>query len=845
MRDRWILFIGLLLLILTTANAIDTNAPVTTFTSFQVPSTTDQNITLTCTDNNTGCKTINYNIDNNIWVVNQTLNFLPNITAYYNFDSNTADILTDLAGGNNNGTNTNIVVDTNGILINHYNFNGSNSKVTLTTTGFSTTAQTISVWVKTNVTSGVIYSQGVYNSTNFDIADPSDVLCAVGKADSTAVKSGVNIANNNWHHIVCDWNGAGVSIWIDGVFKNSQATAPTLSTANQSIGSRGGTSEWFAGKVDEMLIAPRALSSTEISYLYNSGLARTYENDSNSYNFLFNGAGDHNIQYFSTDNADNNETTKLSYFPMIQTINDQTNSRIQLLAIPTYNNETITSWLWTIDGTPLSGTTDQNRYYSTQANLDLNICVTLNGTYSNCQNEITWDTISPTIDANIVNSAYGFTSTFDLNYNMICYDNFSPINYLITWNDGTTDYNLYNSNDANATLVTGTLDLNAGQDATLTFSCIDDTGNTTTYISSTIYALIFRLINENTGTLFDLNKVTAAQAYTYDGNFIYNFKDTNLTTTYFFSPTQTIRFDFTYPDESATKISREVNFDYLNDTNVGICVAEYQQFYLYRFLSTSVKPVIVYNDFAKCYTLASTTKFLYNTYQSNTAYTINKPYYLYTYTNGVKTLLALLDGANNTEINLDILAFNQTDYTFLVNTDVISFKPSDNELDSNTISFYFYSPNQNDSVKLQIYNGSTLLWTYTEFVDTNSFEVNFYYGDLGVTDTNLLKVVVSVVLDGETTSFYKYFNTKAESYAGLLKPIVAIVLSFFIMFFGLTMVSYRFAMGWFGLVISLICIGILALAPPNEYILFIQAIYLIMGVFIGIIGKEQNLGVSS
>jgi hypothetical protein len=304
-----------------------------------------------------------------------------------------------------------------------------------------------------------------------------------------------------------------------------------------------------------------------------------------------------------------------------------------------------------------------------------------------------------------------------------------------------------------------------------------------------------------------------------------------------------VRFDFTYPDADATKLSREINFDYITDENVGVCVAEYQQFYLYRFLSTSVKPVVVYNDFAKCYNLASTTKFLYNTYQSNTAYTINKPYYLYTYTNGVKTLLALLDGANNTEINLDILAFNQQTYVYSIDTDQIVFIPS--ETDLNTIVLYFTSPNDNESVTLQIYNGNTLLWNYTELVDTNLFQVNFFYGDSNVTDTNLLKIVVTVVNDGETSSFYKWFNTRAESYAGILNPIVAIVLSFFVLFFGVTMVSYRFAMGWFGLFISFVAIGILALAPMYDYIIFLMAIYFIIGIFIGVIGREQTLGVSS
>ena len=516
----------------------------------------------------------------------------------------------------------------------------------------------------------------------------------------------------------------------------------------------------------------------------------------------------------------------------------------QLLSIvelkDTSNYPLITSWVWEVDGTIVS--TDQNTNYSTQANLDLNVCLLTNGLAQTCKSVKTWDTISPTIDANINPATYGFVSDFDINYSMTCYDNFTPIQYLITWNNGTTNATLYDSSDANASLKTGTLDLNVGQNATLTFTCTDDSNNIAQYVSPLLYALRFRLINENTGALFDLNKVTAAQAYSYDGNFIYNFKDSNQVQTNFFSSSNTIRFDFTYPDESATKISREITFDYLDDSNVGICVAEYQQFYLYRFLSTSVKPVVVYNDYANCYNLASTTKFLYNTYQSNTAYTINKPYYLYTYSNGVKTLLALLDGANNTEINLDVLAFNQQEYTYAVDMDTLAFKPS--ETDSNTITFYFYSPNDNDSVTLDIYNGNTLLWNYTELVDTNSFEVNFYYGDIGVTDANLLKVVVSIVLNGETTSFYKYFNTKAETYSGILNPMVAIVISFFVMFFGITMVSYRFAMGWFGLFISLIAIGILALAPSYDYIIFLQAIYFIIGIFIGVVGKEQNLGVN-
>lgn len=45
----------------------DITPPTTTFSSNQVPNTTDQNITLTCTDNNSGCQYINFRINNGDW----------------------------------------------------------------------------------------------------------------------------------------------------------------------------------------------------------------------------------------------------------------------------------------------------------------------------------------------------------------------------------------------------------------------------------------------------------------------------------------------------------------------------------------------------------------------------------------------------------------------------------------------------------------------------------------------------------------------------------------------------------------------------------------------------------
>jgi hypothetical protein len=560
----------------------------------------------------------------------------------------------------------------------------------------------------------------------------------------------------------------------------------------------------------------------------------------NPLNIIYDGTNLNSTQYYSFDLSNNSSKIKTSYFPMIQSELEETNSRIKLTSINKYNNETITSWQWIINGTNISGILDQTKYYYTSANLDLNVCVILNSTYSNCQSILTWDNITPLIDANI-DFTSGFTNDFNINYNMICYDNFSPINYKIEFYDSNlTNYEVYNSSDANATLVSGIQDIGFSQ-GYFKFTCSDASSNYTVYNSPKVYALNFNLINEATGEVFDLNKVTKAVVYTYDGEYISNLKDENNTTENFLSPTNILRFDFTYPDESTTELSREIDFDYIDDTNIGVCLAEYQQFYLYRFLSTTTKPIVLYNDFANCYNLASTTRFLFETYQSNTAYTINKPYYAYTYIDGEKTLLALLDGASNSEINLDVLAFNQIDYAYSTTTDGLGISFEEN---ANTVRFRFFSNTGHDSVNINIYKEDISIWSYTETVDTNSFVINFFYGDLNVDQNDLLNVIVTMIDDDVTTSFEKYFTTAAEVYQGIMNQYVAIILSALIMIFGISMVAYKYAMGWFGLIIAFISIAVLSLAPQNETTLFLMGIYFIIGMFIGVVAKQQNLGVA-
>lgn len=483
-------------------------------------------------------------------------------------------------------------------------------------------------------------------------------------------------------------------------------------------------------------------------------------------------------------------------------------------------------------------------YYQSQDNVDNNEAVTSSPI------TITADTIAPTVIFTIVN-ANGFVSNFDVNYSLTCYDDRNDLmNYDVNINDTN---NVYHAQDYNAKTKTGTANIGQGA-AQFTGICTDASGNTATVDANLVYALKFRLINEDTRAVIsfaDLNgMVSTAQAYSYDGNNYYDFIINSASNINFLGNSNVIRFDFTYRNDLNTKLSREIDFNYLaDDNNINVCLAPFQTFYEQIFVSSQNKPVVLVNDFADCYNLVSSTKYAYENALATKAYTVNKPYYLYTYSNEVKSLLALLEGTTASVMNIDAIQFNAQEYNINLAYDTVVFEPLLNEItgeyDTNTIKIFYKSLAMNNTaLSLKIYLDSIVLWQYDEDTNVNALLVNFYYGDLGITDANLLKLVITkTITGGEQETLTQYFNTSGSTYAGLLDPILSVMLAFVIVFTGLTIVAYRYALGWFGIVIICTGIGILAMAPGYWYVRFAQAVLIIMLVFTILVFKEETVKV--
>lgn len=769
------------------------------------------------------------------------------IVSYYNLDE-LAGVTANDSLGVNDGTINETTLGVAGKIGTAFTFDGADDYTTLANESnfdFLTDHDgnfTINFWQNSVTNTGYLFSKinfasdaGMWLSSQANDIIQIDLSTSAGNYER--YKSTID-ASTGWHMMTIINTAGIIKICTDGTCEIPAdiGSGTYNGGANNSTARMGatntGTGDW-AGTLDEIGIWSVALSEIDINTLYNSGAGETYP---------------------------------FSVLPSItsdfNSVIDESNSNILFSDSSTDSNVTINDWAWSIDG--VSKSSNQSFVFYTNANLDLNTCLLVSGlgndgnTYSDyvCKSVGTWDTINPTIDANISFVA-GFTSTFDITYNLTCFDNFSPINYKVEFFDNNgVNYEVYGSSDVNASLVSGAKDIGFAQGHFL-FSCTDDYNNLAMFTSEDVFALHFRLVNEDTGETFssgDLSNLLKAQVETIDGNFVFDFNDAASVDTDFISPSEVLIFSFTYADVAQTEVDKEFDFSLVSDSNIPICVANFQQFYEQRFVSlSSGKELSLYNTQARCYSLVGTTHYIYDTGYMLNVFTINKPYVLNTIVGGVASQLALLNGSVASEHNLDAIIFRQEDFDIQVGLDTISFSPlfnsSTNLYDLNVMQVYYKSlDGNNESVDIKIYssNKSILYASSTIFENPDEFVFNWSWSDLnGVDDQNLFFAELTVnKLDGEVVVFGQYFNIKGDSYSINGFESIAFILAIMFILFGLTLVKAGEAFGWFGVLMCFIGLAITAFAIPVWWISLLQGtIVMIMIYLLFVSGKSKSPGV--
>lgn len=204
------------------------------------------------------------------------------LVSYWKFDESSGNAAD--SAGSNTGTNNNTVTYTTGKINNCAVFNGSNQNFSIGTSIFANySALSISAWINLDVLNDYRGITWKSNNLNYSIGmrvTNGNVLQGViaNSSSETYITGGTTLSATTWYHAVLVYDGTDIRIYLDG---SSDATpvAKTGNVKNTSdtayIGSQNNNT-FFDGKIDEMGVWSRALTSTEVGQLYNSGDGLAY-----------------------------------------------------------------------------------------------------------------------------------------------------------------------------------------------------------------------------------------------------------------------------------------------------------------------------------------------------------------------------------------------------------------------------------------------------------------------------------------------------------------------------------------------------------------------------------------
>ena len=190
-----------------------------------------------------------------------------NIVSYWKLDGNSND-----AVASNNGTDTSITYsDANGIINNGAGFGGSSLVSVANDASLSSDEFSFSFWFKFNPDrTGVIRfihkENASPSSYSIFIMDTLGIHLTVNGAVS--IISNTTSFGTTFHHCVVVADGTNLNIYVDGESDETPVAFSSAINTNTGALTFGNS---FDGAMDEVGFWSRALTSTEVTALYNSG----------------------------------------------------------------------------------------------------------------------------------------------------------------------------------------------------------------------------------------------------------------------------------------------------------------------------------------------------------------------------------------------------------------------------------------------------------------------------------------------------------------------------------------------------------------------------------------------
>ena len=260
-------------------------------------------------------------------------------------------------------------------------FNGSNSYITVPTlSGFTNYNFTMSFWFNSTSTAAqyfMDFRNPIYMEFGYDVgsgAYNNTYSFIIYTGTQYAIHSSANLRDGNWHHIAVTYDGATLKMYIDNA-------TPITSTPNDNtqyghssgnkIGASATGTAVMNGSIDQVRIFNKALSSSEVTTLYNETTstvntlqvlgdysciaAYTFEGNANDLSTNYNGTAS-NVRYDYSGTA-SNITYATGKFGKAAVFNGSNSLVTVSSSLPWANSFSISMWL-----KPSSGLSASNYY---------------------------------------------------------------------------------------------------------------------------------------------------------------------------------------------------------------------------------------------------------------------------------------------------------------------------------------------------------------------------------------------------------------------------------------------------------------------------------------------------
>lgn len=195
------------------------------------------------------------------------LPFPPGLIAFWKLDGNG----NDSSGNNNHLTNVNNVTFSSGKIGSAASFSDGKYFTSEVQIGGEENVEnfTFSLWIKTTQTSGsnrMISAAGGYNYYFMEYG--GQIYANFG---GSQFNSSSSVNDGNWHHVVVTYNRIKLRIYIDGELESDGDETGLTPLSYVFLGSDDAGNQSLSGSLDSVGIWDRALTSQEVSAIYNNG----------------------------------------------------------------------------------------------------------------------------------------------------------------------------------------------------------------------------------------------------------------------------------------------------------------------------------------------------------------------------------------------------------------------------------------------------------------------------------------------------------------------------------------------------------------------------------------------